>query len=69
MSMHIGGMIMATESLSTWRNTRSSAILSTTNPTWSGLRLKLGLCGERPAMNYVSSGMAKSDNFGYFMLI
>jgi len=50
MNMSIDGMILAKESWSTWRNTCPSATLSTTNPTWNVLRLKLwwGVKNEPP---------------------
>jgi len=31
--------------------------LSTTNPTWTGLGLNLGLCGKRLESNQLSDGM------------
>jgi len=31
--------------------------LYTTNPTWTGLELKLGLCGKRLESNQLSDGM------------
>jgi hypothetical protein len=32
--------------------------LSTSNPTWTKLGMNLGLCGEMPATNRLSHGMA-----------
>jgi hypothetical protein len=42
-----GQMIDCSENLCTQRKTCPSAILSTTNPTWTGLGLNLGLCGGK----------------------
>jgi hypothetical protein len=41
----IDRMIVTREHKSMWRET--SASVPTTNPTWTGLGLNLGLCGER----------------------
>jgi hypothetical protein len=38
-----------------------SATLSTTNPTWIDPGVNRGLCGERPATNDLSHGMAALD--------
>jgi len=45
---------MMGENLSTQRKICPSAILSTTHPIWSGPRLNLGQCGERPATSSLS---------------
>lgn len=47
---------------STQRKTCACAILSTTNPTWTGLGLNQGLCGDRMATNYLSHGSASVCN-------
>jgi len=36
------------------------ATFSTTNPTWTGVGLNPGICGEMPAINYVNHGLAPS---------
>ena len=54
----IGGMKLTVENRSTRRKTCSIATLSTTNPTWTGLRSNPGLRGERSATNRLSHGMA-----------
>jgi hypothetical protein len=47
-----GGMIMTGENWGTWIKACPSAILSTTNPTWTDPDTNLGLNGERPATNH-----------------
>jgi len=42
----------------TWRKTCPFAILSTTDPTWTGLGFNQGLCGDRMATNHLSHGTA-----------
>ena len=49
---------MTTESCRTSRRTCLTATLSTTNLTLTGLGLKLGRHGERPATNSLSLGKA-----------
>jgi hypothetical protein len=49
-------MILTGENSSTQRKICSTATLSTTNPSWTGLRLNLGLCGERPTPVSLSHG-------------
>jgi hypothetical protein len=39
-------------------NDLSQCHLSTTNPTWTGLGLNLGLCGKRLESNQLSDSMA-----------
>jgi hypothetical protein len=57
-----GGLIriLTGENRRTRRKTRSSAILSTTNPTWIDPGANPGLRGERPATNDLSHGTALS---------
>lgn len=46
-----------------WRNDTKTCTIpnsSTTNPTWTGLRINSGLCSKRPATNCVNHGMALS---------
>jgi hypothetical protein len=54
-----GGMILTGENRRTRRRTCSSAILSTTSPTWIDPDANPGLCGERPATNDLSHGTAE----------
>jgi len=42
---------------STWRTTCPCVTLYTTNSTWTGLGLKLDLCGKRQESNQMSNGM------------
>jgi len=42
---------------STWRTTCPCVALYTTNPTWTGVGLDLGLCGKRLESNQLSDGM------------
>jgi hypothetical protein len=53
------GMKLTGENLSSWGKTCPSAILCTTNPTWTDPGLNLGLCGESPATNRLSHGMSR----------
>jgi len=51
LTTEIGGMILTTENRSTWRKSpASSATLSATNLTCTGLGLNPGLRGDRPAL-------------------
>jgi hypothetical protein len=43
---------------STWRETCTSATLSTTKPTWTCLGLNAGFCSDGPASNHLSHGTA-----------
>ena len=43
---------MTDEYQSTWRQACPSAIMSTTNSTWAGLELNLGLCSDTPETTY-----------------
>jgi hypothetical protein len=43
------------------KKTCLNATLPTTNPTWTKLRSKPGLSGERPATNRLSHNMAQSN--------
>ena len=52
----IGGVILTREIRSTQRKTWPNAALSTTNPTWTGLILHLGLHDERPATSRLGLG-------------
>jgi len=56
--LRIGGMILTWEHRNTWRKLCPSATLSITNVTWSGLGLKRGLRGQRPATDRLSQGTA-----------
>jgi hypothetical protein len=49
-----GGMILTGEDLRTPTETYSSATLSTTNPTRTGLGVNPGLCDNLPATNRLS---------------
>ena len=51
-------MILSEETGGTERKTCSSANLSTTNPAWTCLAVKPGLCCNRPATNRLYHGMA-----------
>lgn len=53
-------MILTGENQSTLRETCPSAALSTTDPTQTGLRLNLDLCGERSVTNCLNHDMAHS---------
>jgi hypothetical protein len=46
------------ENRRTRRKTCPSATFFTTSPTWTEPDANLGLCGERPATNHLSHGMA-----------
>jgi hypothetical protein len=46
----------AGEHQSTWRKTSPSATLPSTNPTWTGLGLNLGLCSEKTVTNCLQHG-------------
>jgi hypothetical protein len=59
-----GGIIMTGENRRTQRKTCRSAILSTTNPTWTEPGANPGIRGERPATNRLSHGTAH----GYFVI-
>ena len=50
--MGISGIILTGENQSTWRKTCPSAVLSTINPTWTGLGSNTGLCGDRLVINH-----------------
>ena len=52
----IGGIILTRENRSTRRKTCLSAALTTTNPTWTGLILHLGLHEERRATDRLRFG-------------
>jgi hypothetical protein len=56
----IGGMILTGENGCTWRKTCPSATLSARNPTWTGLRLNLGLQGERAVTDHLNHGTSIS---------
>jgi hypothetical protein len=67
MNMDNDGMILTGKNRKTLRETCpsdilpqifSSAILSTTNSTWSDMVTNPGLCGERLETNHLSYGMA-----------
>jgi hypothetical protein len=51
-------MVLRGENQSIARKTCPSATLSITNPTWTGLRLNLGLCCERLVTDHMSHGTA-----------
>ena len=51
-------MILTGENRRTERKTRPSAILFTTDPTWTDLGLNPDLRGERPATKRLSHGSA-----------
>jgi hypothetical protein len=53
-----GGMILTGKNRRTWRETCTSGILSTTNPTWIDPGANPSLCGERLAINCLSHGTA-----------
>jgi len=55
----IDDVILTVEDLSMQRKTDPSATLPTTNPTWTGMELKLSLHGERLAANRLSHGRAE----------
>jgi hypothetical protein len=38
-----------------------------TNPTWTGMRLKLGLRSERPANHWPSHGMARNLSLRHYI--
>ena len=42
---------------STWRTNCPNVTLSTSNPTWPGLGLNLGLCGKKLESKQLSDGM------------
>jgi len=56
---------MTRESCRTSRRTCLTATLSTTNLTLTGLGLKLGLHGERPATNSLSLGKASGTKIQF----
>jgi hypothetical protein len=58
------------ENRSPRRKTCPSAILSTTNPTWTDLGSNPGLRGERPATNHLSHGTARfyGDTWELFLI-
>jgi hypothetical protein len=58
MSHNFGGMVLKEENQGNERKISPSATLSTTNPTWTGLILNLGLCCERLVSDHVSHGGA-----------
>jgi hypothetical protein len=47
---------------STCRKTCPCAILSSTNPIWTGMGFNQGLCGDRMATNHLSHGTASLRN-------
>jgi hypothetical protein len=51
-------MILLGDSTRTQRKIGPSATLSTINTTWTDLGTNLDLCGDRPAINCLSHGMA-----------
>jgi hypothetical protein len=58
-----GGMKLTGENRSTRRKTCPSAMLSTTNPTWTEPGSIPGLRGERPATNRLSHGTARRQSY------
>jgi hypothetical protein len=54
-------MMPTGENVTIREKTRLSATLSTTNLTWTGLELNLGLCGEKPALNRRNHGTTKHN--------
>jgi len=50
------GRIKTGENQSTQRKTCPNGILSITYSTWTGLKLNLGLCDEKPAFNCLNHG-------------
>jgi len=57
----MGGMVVNGENRSTRRKPCASATLSTTNPTYTGLGLNMGLCIDRLASNHLSHGMLQIE--------
>ena len=55
---------------STPRKTHPSATLSTTNPTWTGWKLDLGIHDDRPTTNYLSHSAAQlSSTMAKYILL
>jgi hypothetical protein len=57
-----GRMILTEKNLKTRRKICPIATLSTTNPTWTDLGVKLGLQAERPVTNHLSQGMVSTKS-------
>jgi len=53
-----GGIAARAKKLGAQRKTCPHTTLSTTNPIQTGMELNLGQCGDRPANNHLSHGMA-----------
>jgi hypothetical protein len=62
-------MKLTGENRRTRGKTCPSAILSTTNPTWTDPGSNPGVCAGRPAANDLSHGAATDDVLGSYLVI